>query len=115
MKEYMHIIPTDNANRIKVEVYYSLGGMNYFTYENESRGYYLSVSHVNHATSGGVRMESFVAFTGTKQLILPCKRRSAKREAQANELAKEQRDALIQYVLDKNGLTLTEKAEDAAV
>ena len=46
-----------NANdctHIKAEVYYSIGGLNYFTYKQEQRGYYISISPVNTVCAGPV-------------------------------------------------------------
>lgn len=69
---------------IKVELYYSLGGINYFTYKNEPRGYYLSVGPVERcALEGGGFMEGFTAFSGTKILVEPCARKSKGAEARA--------------------------------
>ena len=66
-------------NFLKCELYYSLGGMNYFTYKEERRGYYVSVSPVEKRGC----MESYTAFTGVKTLVKPCNRKSGKAEAEA--------------------------------
>lgn len=64
---------------LKAEIYYALGGMNYFTSRNESRGYYLSVSPVERDRG----LESYTAFTGLKQLVLPVQRKSQKKMDEA--------------------------------
>lgn len=64
---------------LKAEIYYALGGHNYFTSRNESRGYYISVSPVERARG----MESYTAFTGLKQCILPVQRKSQKKMNEA--------------------------------
>jgi hypothetical protein len=64
---------------LKAEIYYSLGGHNYFTSRNEGRGYYISVSPVEREGY----FESYTAFTGLKQLILPVQRKSAKKMNEA--------------------------------
>lgn len=46
MKKYLSVQGND-VNCLKIEVYYHLGGINYFTYKDEQRGYYLSISPIN--------------------------------------------------------------------
>ena len=107
MKKYYAV--KENSARtthLKCEVYYSLGGYNYFTYKSEGRGYYASVTPVERSTSCGFASESYVAFTGIKQLVKPVSRRSAKAEADAEKLAEPVFDRLIEYVLNKQGLEL---------
>jgi hypothetical protein len=72
-----------NATHLKAEVYYALGGVNYFTYKNEPRGYYLSVIPVEIADRNGYVMESFTAFSGTKWIVLPVQRKSQKKFSEA--------------------------------
>ena len=94
--------PTRDANTLEIEVYYHLGGMNYFTGRNEPRGYYLSVTpalRYKHSTS-------YISFTGTKILLKEVKRKSAKAEAEAEEIAKSKIDDLIAYVCTRNGIVI---------
>lgn len=74
-----------NVTHLKAEVYYSLGGTNMFTYKNESRGYYMSISPVKREDRGGFIMESYTAFTGLKQLVVPVSRKSQKKMNEAVE------------------------------
>jgi hypothetical protein len=74
-----------NATHLKAEIYYALGGTNVFTYRNEPRGYYLSVSPVERAERNGYTMESFTAFSGKKWIVLPVQRKSQKKMAEAVE------------------------------
>lgn len=71
---------------LKAEVYYSLGGMNYFTNKTEDRGYYISVCPVERKTDSYGIVESYTAFTGAKMLILPVTRQSSKKMTKAVEL-----------------------------
>ena len=73
------------ATHLKAEIYYALGGHNVFTYKNESRGYYISVSPVERSDKYGYMMESYTAFTGLKQCVLEVQRKSAKKLAEAIE------------------------------
>lgn len=79
-KEYL------NTNKektfLKCELYYSLGGMNYFTSRVEARGYYVSVSPVER----GDGWESYTAFSGWKKCVVECARKGKKAEAKALEV-----------------------------
>jgi len=104
-KEYIEVA-SGNATHLKVELYYTKGGMNYFTSTNESRGIYLSVSPVNRTThEGGLVSESFVAFSGIKKHLKDMARFSQK--AFDNfVVSEEDKKHLIDYVCSKNGITL---------
>lgn len=105
---YQNRMPLEGQNKyLKIELYYSLGGMNYFTSRVEPRGYYISAEPIERTElEGGCTMESYTAFSGLKKCILECKRQSNAREAQALELMEEFIDDLIEAVLQKNGLKL---------
>lgn len=95
-------IPVEGGKNefLKCELAYSLGGMNYFTYKNEPRGYYLSVSPVEKSGC----MESYVAFSGVKKLLLEVKRKSPKKESEAISMIEENLPSLIEHVMVKNGI-----------
>lgn len=94
------------VTHLKIELYYSLGGMNYFTSRAESRGYYLSVTPVERCVSSGYTSERYTAFTGLKQLVKGVKRKSQKAEKEAENLAENLVNELIEYVCGQNGLVL---------
>lgn len=79
-------------NFLKCELYYSLGGMNYFSYKQEQRGYYVSVSPVER---DGI-CESYIAFSGIKALVWPCARKGKGAEAKAMEMYEEMKEKIIQ-------------------
>lgn len=110
MKKYIEVKENPaKVTHLKIELYYDLGGMNYFTYKTENRGYYLSVSPVTRgASTGGFISESYTAFTGIKQNIKQVTRKSAKAEAEAEKLAADAMDNLIDYVCKKNGLEIAD-------
>ena len=91
---------------IRVELYYALGGMNYFTYKNEPRGYYVSVSPVERSNKYGVMMESCHAFTGMKQCIKTVARKSKKAEAEAIANFDKMAEIIQNAVLSENNLKL---------
>lgn len=92
------------VTHLKVEVYYKLGGVNYFTYQNEERGYYIGVTPVQR----GDGFELFGAFTGIKECFIPCNRQSKKKADEAANIPVEKYQHLIDYVLKKNGLEVAE-------
>lgn len=68
-----------SGSHIDVEVYYSKGGMNYLSGGRTPRGYYLSVTPVTRKNG----MVSTILFSGTKKLLMPANRYSAKQFEQA--------------------------------
>lgn len=94
---------------LKIELYYDLGGMNYFTGRAENRGYYLSVTPVERCVSSyGYTSECYTAFSGIKQLVKGVKRKSQKAEKEAENLAENLMNKMIDYVCSQNGLKLLE-------
>ena len=91
---------------VKVETYYNLGGMNYFTYKVELRGYYLSVTPVERINRGSYIMESYTAFSGYKMLLKEVKRKSKKAEMEAEQIAADEMQRIIDQVLMEQGLEL---------
>ena len=70
------------CTHIDIDVYYSKGGMNYFTSRSERRGLYVSVQPVTRSAN----TVSFTAFTGVKQFV--------------KEMARFNQKALDEFVLD---------------
>lgn len=106
MKNYIKVSGSERTNYLRVDLDYSKGGYNYFTYKNEPRGYYIHVSPVNRENKGDYFMESYTAFSGIKDCILEVTRASKKAENQAAEIFEQVKDRYINYILDKYGLTL---------
>lgn len=54
MKKYIEVKENSaKVTHLKIELYYDLGGMNYFTGRAENRGYYLSVTPVERGMRDG--------------------------------------------------------------
>lgn len=121
MKKYIAVNENDKkVTHIKCEVDYSLGGINYFTYKQEPRGYYVHVSPVERKVEdyGGRRIvsEGFMMFSGVKQLVKEVSRKSAKAEAEAEKIAETVFPTLVAYICEKEGLSLAlETVENTAV
>lgn len=99
-KQYLN----DYNKTLKVTVSYDKGGMNYFTYKTDKRGYYLSVSPVEITKGEGYQTESYVMFSGIKTLLLEVNRASKSAEAKALGLKDGQLQELIDHVVKKNNL-----------
>lgn len=98
-----YYLPIENSDQqLMVDIYYSLGGMNYFNYKNEPRGYYASITPVKVKQYEGYSTTEFGAFSGIKTFLLECKRKSTKAEKEAIALfTDEKRNELIDKVLSK--------------
>lgn len=93
-----HRIPTNIAGKfIEVELYYSKGGYNVFTYKNESRGYYVRICPITVERN----MVSFIAFSGTKVCIHECSRKSAKAEREAIAAVNNEYRDLVSHLVSK--------------
>ena len=100
MEKYL---TTTTPNKyIKLYTYYKKDAMNYFTYKNEARGYYLSVTPVERARG----FESFTAFTGFKVLLKEVTRASKKAEAEA--IAERDWRKYAEIAADEAGLQIAE-------
>lgn len=83
--KYYEVKNKPGVTHLKAEVYYSLGGYNVFNSRNEDRGYYMSIVPVKREDYKGHILESFVAFSGMKQCVLPVHRKSQKKMDEAVE------------------------------
>lgn len=108
MKKYIKVKKNSlKVTHLKIEMYYSLGGFNAFTYRTENRGYYLSVIPVEmHTSNSGYTTEVITAFSGIKQCIKQVTRKSKKGECEAEKLATDVINELIDYVCNKNALEI---------
>lgn len=100
----------DPEKQIKIEVYYSEGGLGMFSGETTARGYWMSATPVNIKVSDGVVLTTTTAFTGTRTLLEEATRFNKKRigELAANAATNPARNAVLNATLAKNGLTLKE-------
>ena len=109
MKNYIELKEnTSDVTHLKVEVYYDLGGYNYFAYTEKKRGYYVSVTPVKKWTVDGVPMESFTAFTGFKMLVKEVARKSKKAESEAIQAAEKIQNKMIACVCKEQNLEVKE-------
>lgn len=94
----------------EINIYYEIGGVNYFTGKEKQRGYYASVMPVNfttHTDSDGLsyQMKTTTAYSGACELLLAVKRKSNKSENLAISIFNDsKKEELIKYVINKNDL-----------
>ena len=110
MKKYIEV--KENPKKIthlKIELYYSLGGYNNWFRTQEPRGYYLAVEPIERMVQDeGYTLERYAAFSGIKQTIKQVTRKSKKAEAEAEKLAADAMDNLIDYACKEHGLEIAE-------
>ena len=117
-KRYIPLVDNEHKEtHIEVEVGYSLGGINYWNYQNESRGYYLYATPCQlstHSTGTGGEWQSITTTVGRgyKWLLKEVSRQSKKAEAEAIAIANEKMDWLIAKVCERYGLELKEEEDE---
>ncbi|MBY7902375.1 hypothetical protein KW459_15815 [Vibrio fluvialis] len=89
------------SNIVRVEVFFNNGGMNYFTYKEESKGLYVSVTPLEITKRGGSICTSYTGFSGIKSLVKELNRFSQKQVAECTpDVETVQR--LLDHVCQKN-------------
>ena len=97
-----------NFTHVRLTLYYSLGGMNMWTYKNDPRGYYMSVSPVRKVDCGTYAMIECAPSDGFKSLIKPVVRRSKKADAEAINASNNVLDELLNAIFSRHSLTRME-------
>ena len=87
-KEHSYIITKNpekdkSSNVLTAQIYYSLGGMNYFSYRSEPRGYYFSITPERR---GKGTVSFSMSNPGAKHCFMEVKRRTKKNETAAGEM-----------------------------
>ena len=106
-KKYLEVAENVEAvTHLKVEVYYAIGGMNYFNGSNEARGIYLSVTPVSRSChEGKFWSESYKGWSGIKKHLVDMARFNQKK-CDNFVLEPETEKQLIEYVCGKNNLKI---------
>ena len=104
MKKYLK---TNKENtEIKIELKYNLGGLNYWNYKTEARGYWLHIQPLEIERTGDCTIESYQCFSGYKALILETKRKSDKAYNTALEMLEAKKAEMLEIILTNNNLNL---------
>lgn len=116
MKRIIRMVPvaSGDATHVKIQLYYSKGGMNYFTYRTEARGFYLSVTPVSISKCGVCQTETTTAFSGVKECLLECSRFNQK-SFDSFVVPEDRVKVLLDHVLAKNGIKIQEENAIAEV
>ena len=100
---YTKRFETTTTNKyIEVAMRYDKGGMNYFSGQNQPRGYYIGVTPVEIADG----FKSMMACSGYCTCVLPVQRASLRGELAADDLVRAREAEMVAAVCEKNGLTL---------
>jgi hypothetical protein len=100
MKTYKDI----NGTTFRIEIYYYKGGMDISSFQNQKRGFYLSVTPVKREIKEGYTIDQYMAYSGVKMLLKEVTRYSERVYNEALELGKPKIDELIDFVSLKNNL-----------
>lgn len=107
-EELLELKANSKATHLRISLFYKKGGINVFTYENEPRGYYLSLSPVSREERNGVVLESYTAFSGYKTCLHEVTRQTKKQETYALEMWNHRRDTYLNWFLQQTGLEIAE-------
>ena len=91
-----------DCTHLEVELFYSKGGMNYFTGSPERRGLYVSVQPLTRRENS----YGYTAFSGIKQFVKEMGRFNQK-ALDTFEVDNVVVDKLIEHVVEKNNLKLS--------
>ena len=104
-KKYIAVDGPD-VSHLRIDLYYHLGGWNMFTYRDEPRGYYLSVTPVVLDAREGYTMESTTVFRGAKLLVKEVTRKGVGVAKAAEKVAMSRLKDLVNYVCTKENIKL---------
>lgn len=99
------ITSSDRNNKITTEIYYSKGGMNYFTSKVEKRGYYFSIIPEEHSESG---IKTYTGFSGVKTCILEVNRQSKSAYEKAKAMFDNYENKYLKTFCEQKGYTLVD-------
>ena len=116
MEKYIPIVPTKIGNTLCLEVLYDKGGQNWFNGDNERRGYYLycmpTMIQTYQLSDGTEHSErTFIVGKGYKLMLKEVGRKSQKAEEEANRLAEEKVDFIVDKVCKRYGLELAKSQQ----
>lgn len=94
------------CTHIECCVGYDIGGHNFFTGENTTRGYYAFVRPVTVAHCEGHTSVSFNLFAGGKWLLVTCSRQSPKKKAAAEAKFDAEVRSYVAALFDVTGIEL---------
>lgn len=103
--ETIEVTGNSEINTIEVQLTYNAGGLNYFTYKNEPRGYYLSVSPYKQSQEGHFQTKVYSGFSGIKSFVEEASR-FGKKKLDNMMIDQAKKQELINHVLEKNNIAV---------
>lgn len=99
-------IPLSNGKHLETAIYYCKGGMNYFTYKQVPRCYFLSLEIVEIVDLGDRQLVKSTPLSGTSKsvILLETKRNTPKTRKEAIAKASEIVNSQISDLLSRNGI-----------
>ncbi|MAD75951.1 MAG: hypothetical protein CML20_14385 [Rheinheimera sp.] len=110
--EQLEVTGNPTVNTIEIELYYNAGGMNYFNYKVEKRGYYVSVTPYKISQDGHFKTKEYSAFSGIKTLVEEASR-FGKKKLDSITIDPDTRERLLAHVVQNSGLEIKELAKAA--
>jgi len=101
----------DSPNRLRLSLYYTTGGINYFSHKNEARGYYLSATPEKVEDHGFGNAVCSLMGSGVKDLVLEVGRQSDKQAEIATTIAAERASALLEWCKREYGIQYEQPTE----
>jgi hypothetical protein len=92
-------VTNGNASHIRISIVYRIGGINYFTSENQKRGLYIDVTPITKSEN----CISYTGFSGTCMFVKELKRFSQK-QLDTFKPTQEQIDKVLNHVLGCNNM-----------
>jgi hypothetical protein len=112
-KERMAYYAAPEGKTIKVELYYTKGGISFATNKQVRRGIFISITPVTlEKTQSGFTSESFMLFSGTRSLLCELKRFS---EKALHDVAEKIDDLIPKVAANINAETATQTDFDTNV
>ena len=111
MENYRVYIPTTKEGvEIRFRVSFNKETTNWATNQPLEKGYRVNATPITIEKKNGFQVESFGAFTGFGDTLLPCGRRSEKRYGQAKEILEEK---MLEYLafFEKKGIVIEREAK----
>jgi len=81
--------PMDDGRVVRVEVYYAKGGINYWNYKTDPRGYWLSMQPMRIEVGGGFTTSHYTPTEGYRCFMQEAKRFSASGLSAAKAMAEQ--------------------------
>ena len=97
--------PIEGYTHAKIGVHYQLGGVNYGTYKQENRGYYIHFTLCNFCDENGDTVTKYYSLFGTysfKIFVLPVNRQSKSKQIKLERIIKRNINSIVDKFINKD-------------